>query len=332
LTSTLEIPPPAPQFEILDLRHFTAAQLRPLLEDEARRWDERLRWDYKKSIQLLLDYLDSRVLPGFVALHGGRVQGYAFCVYEAAKAVIGDAYAFNETESPHNPLCETLLHHLIEMLQATPGCDRIESQLLMFPGGALNGPFLARGFRAFPRLFLGCALPSSAPGATRAETRLPPGLRLIPWHEDFYTASGDLIHRAYLGHVDSQINDQYTTVQGSLRFLHNIIRFPGCGIFDTANSWVLREERTGLVQGLLLCSRVRSDVGHITQLCIAPELRGLGLGRALLHRCVAEFSRRNFRGLTLTVTQENREASKLYTDYGFSTLHEFDAMVWNADT
>jgi ribosomal protein S18 acetylase RimI-like enzyme len=318
------------QPEVLDLRHFDAAQLRPLLEDEGRRWDTRLRWDYTKAVELLLEYLDGRVLPGFVSLQNGRVQGYGFCVYEAAKAVIGDVYAFGETESPDNPLCETLLHHIIEMLQATPGCDRIESQLLMFPAGALSGPFLSRGFRVFPRLFLAASLPSSAPGATRAETRLPSGLRLVPWHEDFYTASGDLIHRAYTGHIDSQINDQYTTVHGSLRFLHNIIRFPGCGIFDTANSWVLREERSGLVQGLLLCSRVRPDVGHITQLCIAPELRGLGLGRALLHRCIAEFVRRNFRGITLTVTTENREARKLYADYGFNTLHQFDAMVWNS--
>jgi ribosomal protein S18 acetylase RimI-like enzyme len=313
---------------VLDLRHFTSAQMRPLLEDEGRRWDQRLRWDYTQSTELLLEYLDGRVLPGYVGLYDGRVQGYAFCVFEAAKAVIGDTYAFDEGESGKNPLCETLLHHLIEMLQATPGIDRIESQLLMFPGGALSGPFLSRGFRAFPRLFMGCSLPSTASGATRAETRLPEGLRLIPWSDVFYPAASDLIHRAYAGHIDSEINDQYRSVHGSLRFLHNIVRFPGCGIFDNENSWVLRDERTGLVQGLILCSRVREDVGHITQLCIAPELRGLGLGRALLHRCTAEFVRRQFSGISLTVTEENREARKLYEDYGFTAIHGFDAMVW----
>jgi ribosomal protein S18 acetylase RimI-like enzyme len=319
----------SPQFEVLDLRHFASAQLRPLLEDEARRWDQRLRWDYTRSTELLLEYLDNRVLPGYAAIHGGRVLGYAFAVFEAAKAVIGDVYAFGEAETASNPLCETLLHHLIEMLQATPGIDRVEAQLLMFPSGALAGPFLARGFRAFPRLFMGCGLPSFAAGATRAETRLPTGLRLLPWHEDFYSAAGELIHRAYATHIDSQINDQYRSVHGSLRFLHNIIRFPGCGIFDAENSWVLREERSGNIQGLLLCSRVHPDVGHITQLCISPSLRGLGLGRALLQRCAAEFVRRNFRGISLTVTQENTEARKLYEDYGFVTLHHFDAMVWN---
>jgi len=317
-----------PQLEVLDLRHFSAAQLRPLLEDEARRWNERLRWDYTRSTEILLEYLDGHVLQGFAAMHEGRVRGYAFSVYEAAKAVIGDVYALGECEGYANPYCEILLVHLIEMLQAMPGIDRIESQLLMFPAGALAGPFLSRGFRAFPRLFMGCVLPSAAPGAERAETRLPAGLRLTPWSEEFYAAAGELIHRAYGRHVDSDINDQYRSVHGSMRFLHNIVRFPGCGIFDTANSWVLRGER-GAVQGLLLCSQVRPDMGHITQLCIAPEMRGQGLGRALLHRCAAEFLRRGFRGISLTVTEENIEARRLYEDYGFNTLHHFDAMVWD---
>ena len=73
----------------LALVDFTAAQLRPLLEDEARRWNQRLRWDYTRSIELLLEYLDTRVPPGFAALPGGRVRGSAFCVYAASKAVVG---------------------------------------------------------------------------------------------------------------------------------------------------------------------------------------------------------------------------------------------------
>jgi len=83
----------ASQIEILDLRHFSARQLRPLLEREAELWRARLRWDYRASTELLLQYLESRILHGFVALDQGRVCGYTFCVYEGHKAVIGDAFA-----------------------------------------------------------------------------------------------------------------------------------------------------------------------------------------------------------------------------------------------
>src|ERR1017187_2062471 len=85
--------PVAPQIEVLDLRHFSARQLRPLLEAESDVWRERLRWNYRSSTELLLQYLESRILHGFVALDRGRVCGYTFCVYEGNKALIGDAFA-----------------------------------------------------------------------------------------------------------------------------------------------------------------------------------------------------------------------------------------------
>ncbi len=317
----------AAHMEVLDLRHFNAAQLRPLLREEAERWETRLRWDYSGSIELLLEYLDGRVLPGYVAMYGGRVTGYTFGVMEGAKAVIGDAYAFGETESTSNPICETLLHHLIEMLQATPGIDRIESQLLMFPVGALAGPFLSRGFRSYPRLFM----IGDVTGAVDVDeaVQLPAGLRLEAWKPEFYDAAAELIHRSYVGHMDSGINDQYRSVHGSLRFLHNIIRFPGCGAFDAGNSWVLRDERTRLPQAMLLSSRVSEDVGHVTQLCVMPALRGLGLGRILLQQAARVLAKRGGTALSLTVTEANDVARRLYDELGFKTLHRFEAMVWD---
>ena len=317
----------AAHMEVLDLRHFNAAQLRPLLREEAARWETRLRWDYSGSIELLLEYLDGRVLPGYVAMYGGRVTGYTFGVMEGAKAVIGDAYAFGETESTSNPICETLLHHLIEMLQATPGIDRIESQLLMFPVGALAGPFLSRGFRSYPRLFM----IGDVTGAVDVDeaVQLPAGLRLEAWKPEFYDAAAELIHRSYVGHMDSGINDQYRSVHGSLRFLHNIIRFPGCGAFDAGNSWVLRDERTRLPQAMLLSSRVSEDVGHVTQLCVMPALRGLGLGRILLQQAARVLAKRGGTALSLTVTEANDVARRLYDELGFKTLHRFEAMVWD---
>jgi len=316
-----------PQVEVLDLRHFSAAQLRPLLKDEAARWASRLQWDYSKSVELLLEYLDGRVLPGYVAMYSGRVTGYTFSVLEGAKAVIGDTYAFGETESTKNPVCDTLLHHLIEMLQATPGVDRIESQLLMFPVGALAGPFLSRGFKSYPRLFM----MGNVNVDSHFEMRLPMGLKLEVWRPEFYDAAAALIHRCYVGHQDSDINDQYRSVAGSLRFLHNIIRFPGCGIFDASNSWVLRDER-GELKALLLSSRVRKDVAHVTQVCVTPALRGLGLGRLLMQQAARELKRGGGTALSLTVTESNVEALRLYEELGFGVVHRFEAMVWDDST
>src|SRR5208282_1372517 len=79
--------------EILDLRHFAAPVLRPVLEAEGELWERRLHWDYGASARLLMQYLDNHMLPGYAALDGGQVTGYVFCVYEETKAVIGDVFA-----------------------------------------------------------------------------------------------------------------------------------------------------------------------------------------------------------------------------------------------
>jgi ribosomal protein S18 acetylase RimI-like enzyme len=321
------------RIEVLDLRHFSAAQLRPLLRDEAQRWQQRLNWDYTNASNVLLEYLDGRILPGFVALDAARgncIVGYAFCVYEAAKAVVGDVYAFHEAEALNNPICELLLQHMLEMLQSTPGVDRIESQLLMFPTGAFATEFRHYGFRSFPRLFMSCDLTQPL-GATTLDSRTGDDSAHVfrTWQPSFYDAAAELIHRSYLGHMDSQINDQYQTIQGAQRFLHNIIRFPGCGTFDAENSWVLRHPQTSALQGVILCSRIRGDVGHITQLCVAPSLRGQGIGQALLRHCAESSLRRGVRTLSLTVTEANASALQLYAQHGFTTVHHFEAMVWD---
>jgi hypothetical protein len=59
--------------EILDLRHFAAPLLRAVLDAEGEIWRQRLHWDYRTSSKLLMQYLDSHMLPGYAAvLRRGR--------------------------------------------------------------------------------------------------------------------------------------------------------------------------------------------------------------------------------------------------------------------
>src|ERR1700677_2740176 len=118
--------------EILDLRHFAAPVLRPVLDAEGDVWKQRLHWDYRTSSKLLMQYLDSHMLPGYAALEAGQVTGYAFCVYEEKKAVIGDVFALNSQTAGENEggndaapasaheIEQTLLKHLFETLLNSP--------------------------------------------------------------------------------------------------------------------------------------------------------------------------------------------------------------------
>lgn len=319
--------PVATQLEILDIRHFSARQLRPLLESEAGVWEQRLRWNYRASTELLLQYLDSHVLPGFVALDRGRICGFTFCVYEGNKAVIGDAYAVAGDQEQALQITHMLLRHLLELLLHSPHVNRIESQLLLYNAGSVDETFRQFGFTLHPRLFMEYNFePAISPELCPAPA-LPENVEICAWSAEHYQLAAELIHEAYTGHIDAQINDQYCSLHGSLRFLHNIVRFPGCGVFDATNSWVLRDTRIGTLAGIVLCSRVAEDIAHITQLCMAKSWRGHHLGRALLKHCMGHLAQSGFTSITLTVTEANRPAVNLYESLGFSTRHRFEAMV-----
>ncbi|MBT9333158.1 GNAT family N-acetyltransferase [Paracidobacterium acidisoli] len=320
---------PALQLEIFDLRHFSAGSLRPLLDAESCVWSERLHWDYRASADLLLQYLDSRVLPGFVAVENGRISGYIFCVYEDNKAVIGDVFALDAPRSGATAaeIEQQLLRHLLEMLQNTPGIDRIESQLLLHPHGLHAEIFHHAGFEVHRRMFMELSLERIEPQT--ASRLLLAGMTMRPWKDEDFVPTGHLISQAYQGHLDSHINDQYRSTAGSLRFLHNIVRFPGCGMFDPEGSRILLKAGQQEPAGVLLCSRVRGDVGHVTQVCVAKSYRGLGLGEIMLRDCAANLKKRGFHTLTLTVTASNTNAAALYERLGFVETHTFDAMVWD---
>ena len=78
--------------EFLDLRHFSSVDLRPLLEEEVQVWGSLLSWDYSGSAEMILRYVDGKILPGYAAIDRGRIYGYAFFVYEGSKGVIGDLF------------------------------------------------------------------------------------------------------------------------------------------------------------------------------------------------------------------------------------------------
>ena len=311
--------------EILDLRHFSSADLRPLLEDEIVMWGRLLSWDYAGSAEMILRYMDAKILPGYAAIERGSIFGYSFFVYEQSKGVIGDLYVRDGGRTPNRrEVEERLLVHVIETLQQSPGIHRVEAQLLTHDTGEVARPFLQQGFSRHARVFMNFDIRKHPPTAPA----LNPEFEIRPWSEQEYQPAAAVITAAYRGHVDSEINDQYRTLSGSLRFLNNIVRFPGCGTFDPHASFVVFQRRSRSPAGLILCSQIRPDVGHITQVCVLPEYRSAGLGVALLAATTRNLRERNFNAISLTVTEANDRAIALYKRIGFESTRVFDAFVW----
>ena len=315
--------------QIVDLRQTTPRQLEPLLEEEAQHWLDELHWDYRPSLSLIRRFLDTHSLAGRAALENGRPAGYGFYVVEDDKALLGGLFVTRPDFSTE--LGAHLLGEILSNLQAQPNIERIEAQLMPF-GHALDPTLVEHQFRLYTRQFMllplaQARLTSTAAAAASAGTA---GRRLERWNDRYFEPCARLIRAAYAEHVDGEINEQYRTEQGAVKFLRNIIVLPGCGQFLPDASFVIPgTAREGLI-GAVLTSAVAPGVGHTTQICVLPGEQNHGLGRMLLEASVNALRARRFHALSLTVTSANARAVGLYERAGFTTLRTFAAAVWQA--
>lgn len=307
--------------EIVDLRQLHSRSLDLLFQEEARHWREELFWDYRPSIELIRKFIDSRALGGYAALENGHPKGYGFYVLEDHKGLIGGLFV--SAQVTQSPVTRRLLTEMLSALRATPRLERIEAQLMPF-GTELDPIFLSQYFRLYPRQFMVLSL-GEAKLAGRPSSV---GLRVEPWSDRAFEAAARLIHLSYVDHVDSQINDQYCSEAGGLRFLRNIVLLPGCGQFLPEASFLVRPINEDRLIAMVLTSTVAEKVGHTTQICVMPGYQGHNIGRMLMENSILALRRRNYESLSLTVTAINKRAVGLYERLGFRAVKAFAAGVW----
>ncbi|HEY1472056.1 MAG TPA: N-acetyltransferase [Candidatus Acidoferrum sp.] len=306
---------------IIDLRQTTVRQIEALLLEEAKHWQDELHWDYDSALNLIKRFLDAHALSGCVAMEKGVALGYSFYVLEDHKGLIGGLYVSPNYDQ--EPIGRRLLDEMLFSMRAIPQLHRIEAQLMPF-GGPVEAALKDQGFRLYTRQFMLLDLTEKnehAPGTNS-------GLRLDRWHDRFFESCAKLIYLAYANHVDGDINDQYRSRHGALKFLKNIVLLPGCGQFQPAASFVLRHPGSDDLVGAVLTSEVAPGVGHTTQLCVQPGFQGHGLGRILMQTSAEALHALKYNELTLTVTSENHTAVHLYERLGFSKIKSFTAGVW----
>ena len=309
--------------EIVDLRQVHSRSLDVLFQEEARHWREELHWDYLPSIDLIRKFIDSRSLSGFLAMKDGRPAGYGFYVLEDHKGLIGGLFV--SSQYPQATITQELITEMFGALHATPRLERIEAQLMPF-GTELDPAFLSQYFRLHTRQFMLLRVAEAKLGNKSLST----GLRIENWTDRAFDSAARLIQLAYADHVDGEINDQYRTEAGAMKFLRNIVILPGCGQFLPEASFLVRPAGSDRLIGMVLTSTVQEGVGHTTQICVMPGYQGHGIGRALMEQSIQALRRRQFEWLSLTVTAVNTSAVDLYEHLGFHTIKKFAAGVWQA--
>jgi len=309
--------------EIVDLRQYPSRLLEPLFQQETRRWRDELHWDYRPSIELIRKFIDSRALGGFVVTENGKPAGYSFYVLEEYKGLIGGLFVSSDNDQ--DAITRRLVSEMVSALHTTPRLVRVEAQLMPF-GTELDPEFLSQYFRLHSRQFMYLELEK----ARLREQPLSGAFRLEAWADRAFEPAARLIQLAYANHVDGEINDQYRTEAGAMKFLGNIILLPGCGQFLPEASFLARPASGEPPIGMVLTSTVAEGVAHTTQVCVMPGYQGHGVGRTLMEASIAALRRRKYQALSLTVTSVNKQAVELYEHLGFRTIKKFAAGVWQA--
>jgi len=81
-------------------------------------------------------------------------------------------------------------------------------------------------------------------------------------------------------------------------------------------------ERNGESVGSVFCVRESDEVARLRMLQVAPEARGLGIGRRLAEECVRFARGVGYRRMTLSTYDVLRDARRIYHDLGFRLTHE----------
>jgi ribosomal protein S18 acetylase RimI-like enzyme len=317
--------PVQPQdFLTADLRDFRASDLDLLLEEQSAFWSQRFLWDFAASADVIRRFLDMRNLFGFALLREGRPVGYSYFVHEDRKALVGDLFitAAHRSEAAER----VLLHSTIKSAVVFPNVRRVEGQLLGLSFNPRDEAIYGRNLAVFERTFMMLGDLRGFPIARKSSR----GVTFQTWSDRFLDSAADLIAQSYREHVDSLINDQYRSFVGARRFLFNTTQHPGCGVFYRPAALVAADQLSLRMAGLCLGSLVHNEVGHITQIAVAPGMQGRGIGFELLRRSVAAFHQHDCRAVTLTVTASNRAAVDLYHEVGFRTIRRFYAFVWDS--
>jgi ribosomal protein S18 acetylase RimI-like enzyme len=301
------------------LREASIGELSPLLDEEARRWQSELFWDFSEARASVASGIEKGTLRGRVLSEGRRPVAYCYYLVDSGRAVIGSIFASRGREG--RGLEEELVDAVIADAREERGSRRVECQTLFSTAPGASARFAQAGFEGRARHYLVRELGPAAPAEP-----LPTGYTVRPLRRSDLHVAAEIIYRSHVGSLDAALNLTYATPSTCRTFVDTIALRSGCGRWDTEASLLASGPRGPA--GVVLASRLARATGHICQVSVVPEAQGAGLGRALMLAALRSFHAQGLAATTLSVTVENARAYGLYMDLGFRVCKEFAAHAW----
>ncbi len=307
--------------DIVALSQVNSQDLEGIFKQEIQCWQDELFWDYQPAVSVIKQYISSRSLSGWaIKTDSGTLSGYSYYVINEPVAYIGNLYVRSECASA--AAYAELLNQILHSLSNGNQIRRIESQLFAF-NCDLVPLFQKHGFTAIKRHFL--SFPLDQPHEEK-ELGSQPNFRVSRWENRFFFPVADVICNSYRDSTDYRLCHDYQSREGCIRFLNNLIKHPGCGTFSPKTSYVVLDSDEQ-VCGVLLTSRISPDTGMIPQISVRSDRQGKGLGSYLLRTYFKDARESGLERITLSVSEANEGACRLYNRLGFQKTRDFHAFV-----
>lgn len=300
--------------------------LEDLFREQLACWDNVLSWDYSPTLEVIKKFVGASSLPGFAArLPDGSICGYTYYVIDHPVAYIGDVFV--TAAHADKGIYERLIDEVVDHLTKQRRIERIESQAFDF-NYSFHRVFGKHGFHSIKRYFLEFSVADWEPEDYVDLSN--DAVRIVAWQDKFLLPASEVIFDGYRFSHDRKLCHDYQSLKGCLRFLRNLIENPGCGRFSKEETLVAID-RSDRVCGVLLATRTRSDTGMIPQISICRDQQGKGIGTRLMRTYLNSAGQSRLRRITLSVSEGNERAYRLYEKLGFRIRKTFHAYIWSRE-
>ncbi len=310
------------RYHVVDLADVEPGELEGLWEHEVRLWREHLFWDVSDGYALLRRVMQRGGVRGKAIRMGPQTVGYAYYVVLGRLGVLAGLSLAPEWSRPDvgEPLLQATLGDMWRQ-----GAFRIQSQFVAFNHGWLSAAFEREGFRTYWREFLRLPLHGSAAPAPPAHR-----LSLQPWQGADVREAAAIMHAAYEGEIDAEMDTMYRSVDGCRIILDNILSQHGSGKLVGAASVIARHRQQDI--GFSLLTEIAPRQAHLAQIVVLPAYQRRGVGRWLLRQSMARLAAREFDTLSLFVSRANVRALGMYQAMGFAAIRPFPVFAWERES
>jgi len=309
--------------QVIPLASVTADAIKDALGEEVQNWRQHLHWDYEPAARIIRRHVTNRTLPGFCLELDSTVVGYCYFVVNPPVGYLGNIYV--RTAFARSECYRLLVRQALDSLRSNPDVSRIESQVFGFNADLVD-VFTSEGMEALLRHFMTRPLDEPVPvDPVPADSKR---FKIVAWDRRYFLPAADVIHRSYRASPDHRMCYDYQSREGCVRFLRNLVDNPGCGIFDPSTTRVALDG-DGRACGVIITSIIGPRTGMIPQISIRPSHQGQGIGTALLRSYFEAARKSGLDSTTLSVSDANQGAFRLYARLGFRRTFDFHAFVWN---